>query len=82
MEGEVILIDVPPGNGNMKFRVPGKGMPIMNTNVKGDLFVTLMLDVPTERTPGYDVLIEQLAEYEEKSPGPRSKAFKDTVKGL
>lgn len=82
LDGQTLLLDVPPGNNNWKFRIPNNGLPIMNSPRSGDLFVSLILDVPSEPNPGYAVLLDQLAEYEEKNPGPRFQAFKEVVKGL
>lgn len=83
MNDEVALIEIKPGSGNMKFRVPNKGLPIMNTTSRGDLYVNFILDVPSEfQSKEYEAAVKVLADFEKDNPGSRYKAFQDAVKDL
>ena len=58
----VILIKIPEGlQHGEKLRVKDKGVPI-NKNSRGDLYVTVLVDIPKKLTKQQRQLVEQLRE--------------------
>lgn len=60
--GRPVKLKVPAGTqSGRKFRIPGKGMPIMRqADTFGDLFARLLITVPERLTEAQRALIEQL----------------------
>lgn len=76
IDGEV-LYEVKPGTpSGTKVRLKGKGMPsIRNKNLRGDHYITLIVDIPTKLTSEQK---EALTEYEKTLTGkerPKKKGF-------
>ncbi len=63
LTGKSLSLKVPPGTRHKtKMRLPGHGLPHMSTDKRGDLFVTILVDVPKTLTADQEKLIQQLAE--------------------
>ncbi len=58
------------------FRVPGKGMPNLHSNRRGDLLFRAIVETPTHLTK------RQLAEIDHKSVSSRRKTFFEKIRGL
>ncbi|NLC33448.1 MAG: molecular chaperone DnaJ [Clostridiales bacterium] len=82
LDGEVPH-KIPEGTQtDTSFRIKGKGLPRLRSNVKGDLVVTVRVEVPKRLN---DKQKELLREFEELSTGKdseRQKSFKDKVKEI
>jgi molecular chaperone DnaJ len=62
--GESALVRVPPGTQpGTRFRLRGQGMPDPDGD-RGDLFVTVRPEVPTELPPEYKAVLDRLADLE------------------
>lgn len=63
IEGNSIRLKIPKGTQAGKtLKVPGRGMYLQNSNVRGDLFVTIESNVPDIKDPADLDLIKQLEE--------------------
>ncbi len=61
--GKEININIPPGTKHKgKLRIPQHGIPLMNGNGCGNLFLMLHIDFPKELTDQQKKLVEKLAE--------------------
>lgn len=62
LEGKTFNLKVPPGTkDNARLRLPGHGAPILKSTEKGDFFIRIGIDYPTELTEKQRELIEALA---------------------
>ena len=43
-------------------RLTGQGLPLMNTNRRGDLFVKIEVDIPKQLSKDQKALVEKLVE--------------------
>lgn len=73
--GEEIEVEIPPGtpSGTM-IKIPGRGMPSTGGGDRGDLYVTVQIDVPHKLSRKAKELIKQLSE-ELGSDRPARKKF-------
>jgi molecular chaperone DnaJ len=75
------LVKVPEGTQSGKqFRLKGKGMPVLRSKDRGDLYVQVVVETPQKLTRRQR---ELLAEFEKESSGetqPESSSFFDRVK--
>jgi curved DNA-binding protein len=63
IDGKALNLKVPPGTRHKtKMRLPGHGLPVMNGNRKGDLFVTILVDIPRKLSSEQKALVAKLAE--------------------
>jgi curved DNA-binding protein len=61
-EGKSLKVKIPPGTGGgKKIRLKEHGMPIMNTHQRGDLYVNIVVDIPTQLTQEQKTLFEKLS---------------------
>lgn len=62
-DDSIFSLKIPPGtNHKAKFRIPEKGIPFMNKNKKGNLFVQVNIEMPKNLSEEQKNLIEALAE--------------------
>lgn len=79
MDGTIEL-KVPAGTQAGKvFRVAGKGVPVINSSKRGDLFITARVIVPSKLTKQETELIKKLAELNGESVEV-NKSFWDNIK--
>jgi curved DNA-binding protein len=58
-----LSLKIPPGTKHKtKMRLPGHGLPNMQGNTKGNLYVSIHVDIPKTITLEQKKLIEKLAE--------------------
>ncbi|MCP4109215.1 MAG: DnaJ domain-containing protein [Desulfobacteraceae bacterium] len=63
IDGRELSLKIHPGTKHKtKLRLSGHGLPHMHGNRKGDLFVTVLVNMPSDITPKQKEIIEQLAE--------------------
>jgi curved DNA-binding protein len=63
IDGKALSLKIPPGTRHgTKMRLPGKGLPAMKGNQRGDLYVKINISLPRELTPTQKELVEKLAE--------------------
>ncbi len=56
------------GTGNKIFRLKGKGLTMMNSSIKGDLFVEIKIYVPKQITPEEKEILEELRDSDNLKP--------------
>jgi curved DNA-binding protein len=62
IEGKALSLKIPPGTRHKtKMRLVGHGLPLMNGGARGDLYVTILVNIPKKLTPSQEKLIDQLA---------------------
>ncbi|MCP3954594.1 MAG: DnaJ domain-containing protein [Desulfobacterales bacterium] len=62
IEGKALSLKIPPGTRHKtKMRLAGHGLPRMNGGSKGDLYVTILVNMPKTLTSSQKKLIDQLA---------------------
>lgn len=75
-----IELKIPAGTQAGKiFRVAGKGVPVINSNKRGDLYITARVVVPNKLTKEESELIKKLAELNGESVEV-NKSFWDNIK--
>ncbi|MEJ2642131.1 MAG: DnaJ C-terminal domain-containing protein, partial [Desulfosarcinaceae bacterium] len=63
LTGKSLSLRIPPGTRHKtRMRLPGHGLPRMSSGRQGDLFVTILIDIPKTLTTEQEKLIRQLAE--------------------
>ena len=87
-------LDIPTLEGTVKqkipegtqtdttFRIKGKGMPRLRTNIKGDLVVTVRVEVPKRLSEKQKELLRQFDEATGSKENEKQKSFKDKVKDI
>lgn len=62
LEGGELSLKIPPGTRHKtRMRLAGHGLPMMKGSAKGDLFVTVAVDIPKELTAQQKKIVEKLA---------------------
>ncbi len=73
LEGETVMLRIPDGTDVGKvLRIPGKGLPKMNSSSRGDLLVRVAVDIPKKVTPEEKELLMKL----DSAAGVKSKGRK------
>ena len=75
-----VKLKIPPGTqpGTI-FRLRGKGMPALNSSAYGDLFVKVVVDIPSKLNSEQRKLVEKFAEIE-KNKSSQKKGFFDRLR--
>jgi molecular chaperone DnaJ len=63
-------------------RVRGRGLPNVRDGRRGDLVVTVDVEVPKKLSTRQEELLREFREIEERSPGPKRKGFMDRLTEL
>lgn len=76
-------LKVPEGTqAGTRFRIKGKGVPVLHRSSKGDLFVEVQVQVPTKLTKQQRQLLEQLDELTKVENKPRKGGILGKVKDM
>lgn len=76
IEGERSEIQLPEGTQTgEQLRVKGKGMPVMRTKRRGDLYVQVVVETPRNLNAKQRGLLQQFAEMEKDTTHPESAGF-------
>jgi molecular chaperone DnaJ len=82
LEGEATL-DIPEGTATgTSFRVRKRGMPMLNSSGRGDLFVEVKVTTPSKLTKHQRELLEQLAETLGHENAPEKRSLLNKVKDM
>ncbi len=82
LDGKVKL-KIPPGTQTGKvFKLPGKGIPVLQGYGRGDQLVVVRVETPTRLTPRQRELLEEFAREGGEDIHPIGKSFFDKVKEL
>ena len=83
VEGGRARITIQPGTQTGKqFRLRGKGMSILRSPSRGDLYVEAMVETPVSLTKRQKELLTEFTEYESEETSPQSTGFFERVKDL
>jgi len=82
IDGEPATLKIPKGTQNgSRLKVKGRGMPIMNSDKRGDLFVDINVQIPTSLTKRQEELLREF-EAEGANHTPSISTFFAKVKDL
>lgn len=72
LDGKKLTIKVPDGSANGKLlRIKGEGVPVANSSRKGDLYVKLMVQIPTKLSSKEKELLKAYMELENPPKEPQ-----------
>jgi len=81
IDGGRAKVKIPAGTQNGKrFRLKGKGMPMMRNRNYGDLYIQVITEVPVSLTKEQKNLLEQFKKLEDKKSNPIMKDFFEKAK--
>ena len=85
-DGGMVRVTVPAGTqSGHRFRLRGKGMPVVNRSNKGDLYVDVYTEIPVSLSREQRKILEELRSIETPDNQPESTKFNssvDKLKGL
>ena len=82
-DGGRVRVTVPAGTqSGHRFRLRGKGMPIVNKSSKGDLYVDVYTEIPVSLTREQRKILEELRGIETPDNQPESTKFNANVDQL
>ena len=82
IEGGKVRVSIPKGcqNGH-QFRLRGKGMNVLRSTARGDMFLEAAVEVPVNLTPRQKELLEEFEkDSDQKTHSPEAHGFFDKVK--
>lgn len=83
IDGVAVKFSIPEGTQTgAKFRLKGKGMPLMNSKIFGDLYIHTMVETPVNLTEEQKEIIRQFSGTETKNSSPESESFFSKLKNL
>ena len=82
-DGKKIRISIPEGcQNNRQFRLKGKGMPVLQTNRLGDLYVEIRVEVPTKLNEKQKRILKEFSEINKKNTSPETNSYLDSLKRI
>ena len=82
-DGKKIRISIPEGcQNNRQFRLKGKGMPVLQTNRLGHLYVEIRVEVPTKLTEKQKGILKEFSEINKKNTSPETNSYLDSLKRI
>ena len=82
-DGKKIRISIPEScQNNRQFRLKGKGMPVLQTNRLGDLYVEIRVEVPTKLTEKQKEILKEFSEINKKNTSPETNSYLDSLKRI
>ncbi|NNE92039.1 MAG: molecular chaperone DnaJ [Verrucomicrobiales bacterium] len=74
-------IKIPPGTQtNTSFRLRGKGMPFLNSDKRGDLFVNVQVEVPVKLSKNQEKQLSEFGESLDEKNSPLHESFFEKAK--
>ena len=71
LDGKKVTIKIPSGTSNGKLlRIKGEGVPLANSGRKGDLYVKLMVQIPSKLSGRQKELLQAYMELENPPANP------------
>ena len=81
LDGTQTRVKIPEGSQNgRKFRVKGKGMPVLRQNVVGDLIIQVAVETPQNLSKRQRELLEEFEALSSKENSPQSNGFFNRMK--
>ena len=82
-DGKKIRISIPEGcQNNRQFRLRGKGMPVLQTNRLGDLYVEIRVEIPTKLNEKQKRILKEFSEINKKNTSPETNSYLDSLKRI
>ena len=82
-DGKKIRISIPEGcQNNRQFRLKGKGMPVLQTNRLGDLYVEIRVEIPTKLNEKQKRILKEFSEINKKNTSPETNSYLDNLKKI
>lgn len=83
IESKRVKLTVPEGTQTgRQFRLRGKGMPVLRSKTRGDMFVHVRVETPVKLTKKQRELLEEFDKSSSKKTSPESHGFFDRVREL
>lgn len=83
IEGSKVKLKIPPGTQpNDKFRLKNKGMRILKSTARGDLFVHVLVEIPVKLSIEQREVLEKFAQQDDDSTSPKTSSFFNKIKDL
>jgi molecular chaperone DnaJ len=81
LDGKMARINIPAGaQGGHQFRLRGKGMPVVRTTQRGDMYIEITVETPTNLTPRQKELLKEFEKAGKTSP--EAEGFFSKVKEM
>ena len=81
LDGKMARINIPAGaQGGHQFRLRGKGMPIVRSSQRGDMYIEINVETPTNLTAKQKELLKEFEKAGKTSP--ESEGFFSKVKEM
>jgi molecular chaperone DnaJ len=81
LDGKMARINIPSGaQGGHQFRLRGKGMPIVRSSQRGDMYIEINVETPTNLTAKQKDLLKEFEKAGKTSP--ESEGFFSKVKEM
>ena len=79
IDGEKETMKIPAGTqSGYEIKLRGRGMPVLKSSLRGDLFVTITVEIPTNLNKRQKELLQEFEE--EGKNSPKSADFWDGIK--
>ena len=76
VDGEKTRVKIPEGSESGKqFRLKGKGMPVLRSKIKGDMYIQVDVETPKNLTRKQRELLEEFDRLSHKGTSPESSGF-------
>ncbi len=76
LDNNRVAVTVPAGTETGKqFRIKGKGMPVLRSNVKGDMYIQVEVETPKSLTKRQRELLQEFEKESHKETSPASSGF-------
>ncbi len=83
IDGSKTKISIPEGTQNgQQFRLRGKGMPVMRSNVKGDLYIEVAVETPVNLSKKQKEMLREFAGDKPEKNSPEAGSFFNKIKDL
>ena len=81
LDGKMARINIPAGaQGGHQFRLRGKGMSVLRSNVKGDMYIEVAVETPVNLSKKQKDMLRDFDKNAEKETSPESEWFSKKVK--
>jgi DnaJ-class molecular chaperone with C-terminal Zn finger domain len=81
IDGGQTKVKVPEGTqSNRRFRLAGKGMPVLRTRQHGDMYVQVLVETPQKLTKKQKELLQEFDKHSSTETQPEAAGFFSKVK--
>ncbi|MBN9542853.1 MAG: molecular chaperone DnaJ [Alphaproteobacteria bacterium] len=83
IDGDLVSLTIPAGTQyGDKLRLRGKGMPAMKSKTRGDMIITVNVEIPVNLTSRQKELLEEFNNQSKNESSPKSEGFFNKIKDL